>query len=303
MNLIWAIVKTVLKLESFGTNPANNGEITFNGTKFLAKEGGTVKDLIANAQSQGDLTAGLTAKGTPVDADMFPIADSAASNIWKKVTGAVMKTFINYLTKNGNDLGFTGGKFGIGTTSPGQLLEIIGFLTNNSQFRMAGLEFQSYAINNAFIGDNIYYNGGFKHRANGKAGLFYFLGDEGQFRFGANANAGDTATNISSYCSLKTNIDGSFAVGPQLSSTNANYSNYKFKVDGSGNGIFTGSIETGGVMKLKSYTFSTLPGSPQAGWRAYISDGAASPTWGGNAAGGGSIKIPVFYDGTNWVYR
>jgi len=56
-------------------------------------------------------------------------------------------------------------------------------------------------------------------------------------------------------------------------------------------------------MKLKSYTFSTLPGSPQAGWRAYISDGAASPTWGGNAAGGGSIKIPVFYDGINWVYR
>lgn len=51
------------------------------------------------AQTLGDRTNALTAKSTPVDADMLPLMDSAASNVWKKLSWANVKaTFITYLT-------------------------------------------------------------------------------------------------------------------------------------------------------------------------------------------------------------
>jgi hypothetical protein len=57
----------------------------------------------------------------------------------------------------------------------------------------------------------------------------------------------------------------------------------------------TGTIQTGG------YTFANLPSPATQGMRAYITDGAASPVYMANAAGGGSTVTPVFYNGTNWI--
>jgi len=56
-----------------------------------------------------------------------------------------------------------------------------------------------------------------------------------------------------------------------------------------------------GVVVLEGYTFATLPASPVVGMRTYITDGG-TPTYGGNASGGGSNKLPVFYNGSNWIY-
>jgi hypothetical protein len=70
-------------------------------------------------------------------------------------------------------------------------------------------------------------------------------------------------------------------------------------------GSFAGSLkltdlEAVGTIKTGGYTFDTLP-TPTAGMRAYITDGAASPVYMANAAGGGSTVTPVFYNGTNWI--
>ena len=56
-----------------------------------------------------------------------------------------------------------------------------------------------------------------------------------------------------------------------------------------------------GVVVLDGYTFATLPASPVVGMRTYITDGG-TPTYGGNASGGGSSTVPVFYNGSNWIY-
>ncbi len=56
-----------------------------------------------------------------------------------------------------------------------------------------------------------------------------------------------------------------------------------------------------GVVVLEGYAFSSLPASPVVGMRTYIIDGG-TPTYGGNASGGGSNKLPVFYNGSNWIY-
>lgn len=63
--------------------------------------------------------------------------------------------------------------------------------------------------------------------------------------------------------------------------------------------VFTGSVKSSTVIKLKNYTVSTLPTGVE-GDTAYVTD-ATTPTYLGTLTGGGSIKCPVFYNGTAWV--
>ena len=46
-------------------------------------------------------------------------------------------------------------------------------------------------------------------------------------------------------------------------------------------------------------TFATLPATPTAGQRAYITDASAT-TFASVAAGGGANAVPVYFDGTDW---
>lgn len=71
---------------------------------------------------------------------------------------------------------------------------------------------QSYSLNNGWISENIYYNGSdFARAATGAGGLFYFAGDEGQFRFYPSAAAG--AVGAVYPTQFKVNADGTVAIG------------------------------------------------------------------------------------------
>jgi len=54
-----------------------------------------------------------------------------------------------------------------------------------------------------------------------------------------------------------------------------------------------------GIVRLKNYTVATLPAGTQ-GDTAFVTD-ALTPTYLGLLVGGGTIKCPVFYNGTAWV--
>jgi hypothetical protein len=82
---------------------------------------------------------------------------------------------------------------------------------NDSSLKLGTLEFQGYALNNAWIGDNVYYNGSnFKRRNSGAATLFYFQGEEGQFRSDVTDDAG---TNVTSLPNFKVGAGGKFSAG------------------------------------------------------------------------------------------
>ena len=53
------------------------------------------------------------------------------------------------------------------------------------------------------------------------------------------------------------------------------------------------------ALELEGYTVATLPAGT-LGDRAYVTD-AVSPTFLGTLTGGGSVKCPVFFNGTSWV--
>lgn len=57
---------------------------------------------------------------------------------------------------------------------------------------------------------------------------------------------------------------------------------------------------TVGKVSLGSVAFASLPSSPSAGDMAYCND-LSDGTVGATAAGGGTAKGVVVYDGTNWI--
>lgn len=81
----------------------------------------------------------------------------------------------------------------------------------------------------------------------------------------------------------------------------------KTKLDGAApiaSPTFTGTVTaptivSTTIIRLKGYTVATLPVGVE-GDRAYVTD-ATAPTYLGALTGGGTVKCPVFYNGTAWV--
>ena len=71
-------------------------------------------------------------------------------------------------------------------------------------------------------------------------------------------------------------------------------------VGNSTSGDFSGSLKLTSVITVM-LTYSTLPGSPTAGQRAFISDANTSTFGATVSSGGGSTKIPVIYTGSAWI--
>ena len=67
---------------------------TVNGEVIATQ---TYVDTAINTTSLGATINGATAKTTPVDADMLPLMDSAASNVVKKLSWANIKTALSGL--------------------------------------------------------------------------------------------------------------------------------------------------------------------------------------------------------------
>jgi hypothetical protein len=98
-------------------------------------------------------------------------------------------------------------------TNPSPLLEIAGN-TATSSLKVGTIEFQSFAINNSFFGDNLLYgSGGFVRRAAGYGSLFYFNSNEGQFRLASSSTAGSALTEGGGFglIPFKVNITGTGA--------------------------------------------------------------------------------------------
>lgn len=107
---------------------------------------------------------------------------------------------------------------------------ISGFSTTDSKLRIGSVEIQPYSLGNAWIGENVYFNGtNFVSRATGASGLFYFQGNEGQFRFDVGSTAGTPTTgNVQ----MKVNYAGDIAMGGNINSVAGNYTGAQMVVSG-----------------------------------------------------------------------
>lgn len=107
------------------------------------------------------------------------------------------------------------------------------------------------------------------------------------------STTGNAVTNVSKLVVINA---GSSSVGMPLSIQNAGTDT--FTVNKTGDAVVN-TVTLNSVLKLKAYTVGTLPVGT-VGDMAYVTD-ALAPTYNVTVVGGGAIRIPVFYNGTNWT--
>lgn len=88
---------------------------------------------------------------------------------------------------------------------------------------------------------------------------------------------------------LKLDWNKAFVGGSSLTS---------FNVDADSS-VFTGSVQISELLTLGAYTVAGLPAGV-VGQTCYVTD-ALGPVSLSNVVGGGTVKVPVFFDGTNWI--
>ena len=186
-----------------------------------------------------------------------------------------------YYARFGNNnivIGENTEKIGIGTLSPVSKLHVQGDASNNSTLKVGTLEFQPYTVNNAWLGDNTYYNGGFYRREAGYAGAFYFQGPEGQFRF---ADTDDANTTYTPAVQLKTHLDGRFGVGSDISTSTNDFTNSNFFIESSFEGAKVGigtiapseKLHVAGNLKLDGSYIYIYDSANDANNNIYYHDG------------------------------
>jgi len=113
----------------------------------------------------------------------------------------------------------TGGNVGIGVTGPVTKLELPSSTTNSS-LKVGTVETQSYSVNNAWVADNVYYDGAFRLRSAGYASQIYFGvangGGDISFKRYPTGSAGDAVTGVTSMQLLgdgKVYIPGNVGIG------------------------------------------------------------------------------------------
>lgn len=191
----------------------------------------------------------------------------------------------------------------------------------NSGIRTGSIELQGFALNNAWVGENAYYNVGFKARQTGYGELFYFVNGEGAFRMADVVTAGSAFSFVQP---LKISYTGSgtVGIGGDISTTTGSFSNASILATSS---LVTFNDPTQHELQLKMKEIAA-PSTPASGYALiypksdglwYGKDDAGVETKLSNDAGGGgslatltdvtltSIAANDFlkYNGSAWINR
>lgn len=142
-----------------------------------------------------------------------------------------------------------------------------------------------------------------------QAGAFLTSGDKNTFLggfAGTTVSSGSQNIVIGYSCDIPTGTAngqlsiGNYIYGTGLTGTGSTISTAKI---GIGIKAPACELDVGGIISTKGYTIAaTLPVAGTVGRRAYVTDSAAAPVFMAVAAGGGTTVVPVFDDGTNWIY-
>jgi hypothetical protein len=232
----------------------------------------TLSDLIHFQAAQGTKGPASTI-GTQIAFDAAAMTNGGTNIAFRGQNASAANVWNIYMS--GTAANYMAGNVLLGsTTDSGERLQVTGtmkvtdtsaFGTNtftnklNASFGTIGI--QSFAVNNSWFGDNVYYNGtNFVRKASGYTGLFYFQGNEGQFRWGSFSSAGTSVTNGSSsngLISFKMNLDGTIVMG-DLSTVSGVYTGANFILFGSSKNI--GVNTTTDIASAKFHINSTTQG-------------------------------------------
>ena len=165
---------------------------------------------IGTSSTEGKLTISYTAAELPTSGTTSNSAIQVISSLNNQLNlglNTVSGDYGAYIQASDNNLAVpyplnlqpNGGNVGIGVTGPVTKLEVPGSLSNSS-IKAGTLEMQSYSVNNAWLTDNLYFNGSvWKLRSAGYASQVYFgSGGDITFKRYPTGSAGGTVVGITS---------------------------------------------------------------------------------------------------------
>jgi hypothetical protein len=185
---------------------------------------------------------------------------------------------------------------------------------NNSAFGANSLYNNTTGGFNMAFGGNALYNNttGNNNTAIGESALYF--GASSTIGIGASAGYSTQQVDEDGNAINNTGASNSIYIGNYVQPLNVSQTNQiiignsalglgsNTTVIGNGSTTLTalsGNVTAGGTIKTQGYTVATLPAGT-IGMFAYVTD-ALAPTYLGALVGGGTVKCPVFYNGTAWV--
>nr|MDD5528290.1 tail fiber domain-containing protein [Patescibacteria group bacterium] len=123
-------------------------------------------------------------------------------------------TVYDFYAGSGNPSYFVG-SVGVGVLSPLASLEVVGS-SNKSSAKFGSLETQSFGVNNDWIADNLYYNGGWIYRAAGFGAFARFLNGGFEIQSAGTGAAGSAATVVRDFAVTQAGnvvVDGKLGIG------------------------------------------------------------------------------------------
>jgi hypothetical protein len=186
------------------------------------------------------------------------------------------------------------GNVGIAGVSPTTALEVGTFNTTNSNIKTGSIEIQPHSLNNGWIGENVFFSTSFKARATGAAGLFYFLGAEGQFRFATSVAAGSALSLATAQ--FKVNANNTVALGGSITTGAGVLTGATLVANSNGVSIGSGAVPAASaILDVTSTTKGHLgPRMTTAQKNAIASPAEALEVYDLDQ------HRPNFYNGTSW---
>ena len=164
-------------------------------------------------------------------------------------------TFFQVLDTDGGtpifNVDSTNERVGIGTNAPASLLEVgTGYYTGAYTFKTGSLVFQPFALNNAFVAENAYYNSGWKYINNGYAVGFQMY--DGQMCF-FTATSGTAGGAMTQRCALKTDSTDAVVLGGNIDLAAGSYAGASVLINNDG------ILQMGAAPKYSTIEISGVP--------------------------------------------
>lgn len=198
------------------------------------------------------------------------------------VTGAIATADAGNMKLTGNQ-GFSG----IKTGSSSGALQSGGLVINTSS---TGGTDGGVTISNSGNGYGLYFS-----NSSGGSGIYGIATSGTGIRVD---NSGSTRAIYSNVLSTGDGIVSNVQSGTGLNYVGQNNGSVTFTVNKTGD-VTANTVTLANVLKLKAYTVGTLP-TGAVGDMAYVTD-ALAPAYNVTVVGGGAIRVPVFFNGTNWT--
>jgi hypothetical protein len=188
-----------------------SGQLRLSSYTTTTSYSGTIVGYLAFDSSGNILTTATPSASMAIGGSIT--SATAGSVLFAGTSGVLAQDNANFFWDDTNN------RLGLGTATPSYTFDIPANNTSLIQHRVGTFQVQSYALNNGFMSDNMYYNGTTWTRTTTGLGYGFQFYSGQLFLHGVASGTGSFTQNIK----FKFDYEGAFVIGNSLNLAQANY--------------------------------------------------------------------------------